>query len=166
MLVLVVIIGYYAWLFIDSGSVDKQIAETNTKLNTERQNALAEKNRSELMVRQQQLKTLSGLVGSHIYWSQLFQPLADSTLKLASYKSLKANLNGELNLDVTVPTLEDLDKYMQIFNLPEFNQNFSNISIGGFTQTKGKDSTSVQFQVKMKYDPKLIKYKDPNANAG
>jgi hypothetical protein len=166
LIILVGIIGYYGWLFFQAKSLDSQIAETNVKINSEQQSGLTEKNRNELMTRQQQLKSLNGLVASHSYWSQLFKPLADATLKNASYSNLQVSLDGGLSLSVAVPTLEDLDKYMQIFDLPQFNQNFSNVIIGGFTKVDSKNSTGVQFQAKMKFDPKLIQYKDPNNNAG
>lgn len=160
--VLPLLFVYYGWLFIDSKSTDNKIAAAQTKINNDRATALAAKNRSELLTRQLQLKSLGGLIGSHIYWSQLFQPLAASTLKLSSYSTLRVGSGDDLTLSATVPSLSDLDKYMQIFDLPQFNQNFSDVRIGGFSKAQDKNSTSIKFEVRMKYDPKIIEYKSTN----
>ncbi len=165
LIVLVLLLGFYGWLFFSSKSIDSKIAAAQIQINNDNQAALAPKGRDELLTRQQQLQSLSALIASHVYWSQLFKPLAAATLKNASYSSLTVGTGKDLTLNVTVPTLEDMDKYMQIFNLPEFNQNFSNVRIGGFSKVQGKNSTSIGFQVKMQYDPKIIQYQPPSNNA-
>ena len=159
LVVLSLLIIYYLWLFFSSKSIDSQTAKATAKINADTQSALNMKNRDEVLTRQQQVKSLAGLISSHVYWSQLFPELARVTLKTASYSSLKVGLNNDLGLTVTVPSLADLDKYMQIFNLASFNQNFSEIRIGGFNKIQGVNSNSVQFQVLMKYSPGLIQYK-------
>jgi len=162
---LILLFAYYGLLFFESKGIDTKMAAVEIQMNNDNQAALSPKGKDELLTRQQQLQSLSGLIGSHIYWSQLFKPLADATLKNASYSSLTTGVGNDLILSVTVPTLEDLDKYMQIFNLPEFDQNFSNVRIGGFSKAQGKNSTYVRFEVKMQYDPKIIQYKAPSNNA-
>lgn len=166
MAVLVSLLAYYGWLFFESKSIDSKKAAAETQINNDNQTAAASKGRGELLTRQQQLQSLNGLITSHIYWSQLFKPLAEATLKNASYSSLTVGTNNSLTLNVTVPSLEDLDKYMQIFNLPEFAQNFSNVRIGGFTKVQNKNSTSIQFEVQLQYDSKIIKYQPQGNNAG
>ncbi len=164
--VLVLLVAYYGWLFIESKSIDNKTVAAEAQINTDNQSALDAKGRDELLTRQQQLQTLSGLIGPHTYWSQLFKPLADATLKNANYSSLTVGKDNGLVLNVTVPTLEDLDKYMQIFNLPGFDQNFSDVRIGGFSKVQDKNSTSVKFEVQMQFDPKIIQYQPQSNNAG
>jgi hypothetical protein len=166
LVVLVLLLSYYGWLFFESKSIDNKIAAAQTQIQSDSQTALADKGRGELLTRQQQLQSLSGLIAAHIYWSQLFKPLADATLKNASYSSLTVGTDNDLTLSVTVPTLQDMDKFMQVFNLPEFDQNFSDIRIGGFTKSQDKNSTSIKFEVKMQYNPKIIQYQSPSNNAG
>jgi hypothetical protein len=167
LVILALLLCYYGWLFSESKSMDNKIAAAETKINNDNQTMAAPSSgKDELLTRQQQLQILSGLISGHVYWSQIFKPLADATLKNASYSSLAVGAGQDLTLSVTVPTLEDLDKYMQIFNLPEFNQNFSNVDIGGFSKVQGKNTTSIQFQVKMQYDPKIIQYQAPSNNGG
>lgn len=164
--ILASLLGYYGWLFFDSKNIDKKTADAQAQINSDNQASISDKGRDELFTRQQQLEGLSGLVASHIYWSQFFKPLADVTLKNASYSSLTVGAGNDLTLSVTVPTLQDMDKYMQVFNLPEFNQNFSNVRISGFSKIQDKNSSSIRFDVKMQYNPKIIEYIFPSTNAG
>lgn len=166
LIVLVLLVVYYGWLFIESKSIDNKMVAAEAQINTDNQSALGATGRDELLTRQQQLQTLSDLIGPHTYWSQLFKPLADATLKNATYSSLTVGKDNEVVLSVTVPTLEDLDKYMQIFNLSRFDQNFSDVRIGGFSKVQDKNSTSVKFEVQMQFDPKIIQYQTQSNNAG
>jgi hypothetical protein len=164
--ILILVFAYYGWLFFQSKSIDGKVLAATTQTNNDSQAALDLKGRDELFTRQQQLQILSGLITAHVYWSQLFSPLADATLKNASYSSLTVGKDTDLNLNVTVPTLEDLYKYTQIFNLPQFNQNFSDVRIGGFTKVQNKNSASIKFDVRIKYNPKIIQHQTPSNNAG
>lgn len=160
-LVLAALIGYYVWLFIDLNNVNKQIAQAQDKTNNDRQVVSSITNRSELYTRQLQLKNLQGLISKHVYWSQLLPEIARVTLKSASYKNLNVSDKGDLLLNVSVPTLIDLAKYMEIFDIADYNKNFDNIRVGGFSQVQDKGVTSIQFQVSMKFNPQIIQYQEP-----
>lgn len=161
----VLLVGYYAWLFIDYSFIGSQIQKAQVQYNSDLQTALAMPQRSELITRQQQLKSFSDLLNSHQYWSQLLPALAAVTLKSASYSDLKVDNTGRVTIQVSVPTLDDLDKYLQVFDLPAVSKNFSNVAIGAYHKEQGKNSTSIQFQVMMDYNPALIQYaaQDPSA---
>lgn len=163
LVVLGALVIYYAWLFFDSKSIDNKTSQVQVQIASDEQKVTSIQGRDELLVRQLQIKNLQALIGAHVYWSQLFPELARVTLKTASYTTLKVGLSDDLTLGVTVPSLADLDKYMQIFDLSQFNQNFSDIRINGFTKVQGTSSTAVQFQVSMTYNPSLIRY---NAQSG
>jgi hypothetical protein len=166
LVVLVVLVVYDGWLFFQSKSIDGKISSVQTQIAGQTQQALDLTGRGELLTRQQQLKNLNTLVAAHVYWSQMFKPLADATLNTASYSNLQVGIGTNLILSAAVPSLTDLDKYMQVFNLPQFNQNFSDIRISGFTIAQGKNSSSVKFNVQMKYNPSLIQYHSSNSNGG
>ena len=166
LLVLISLIGYYSWLFFQSKSIDKKTAAAEAQASKDSQTALTLTGSSELFIRQQQIQNLNKLIAAHIYWSQLFQPLAAATLKNASYDSLAVSTGSDLTLSVTVPTLVDLDKYIQIFNLPQFYKNFSDVRIGEYNKVQDKNSTSIKFQVQMQFNPKIIQYQSTSNNAG
>lgn len=161
---LLLLLIYYAWLLFDSSHVDSQIVQEQAKVNAAKQQALAMQDRNELLTRQQQIQSLQGLIGAHVYWSQLFPELARVTLKTASYSSIRAGEADQISLDVTVPSLADLDKYMQIFNYPQFNQNFNEIRISGYSKVQSQSATSVQFEVTMQYNPALLRYQPTPGN--
>jgi hypothetical protein len=163
LVILAALVIYYAWLFFDSKSIDGKITQAQAQIASDQQKVTSIQGRDELLTRQLQIKNLQALIAAHVYWSQLFPELARVTLKTASYTTLKVGLSDDLTLGVTVPSLSDLDKYMQIFDLSQFNQNFSDIRINGFNKVQGVSSTAVQFQVSMTYNPSLIQY---NAQSG
>lgn len=156
---------YYGWLVFSSYSIDRQLADLRVKMNDESQTALSNPRRNELLTRQLQLKDLNSLVAGHLYWSQIFPVLAKVTLKKASYDSVTINPQANtLSLSAQVPTLADLDKYMQVFNFPQFNKYFSNVRISGFTLVQGMAGSAVKFNVNMNYDPNLVQYQPSGGN--
>ena len=155
---LVLLAAYYGWLFWQSGQIDKQITNTQSAVASKNSEVYGMKDRDQALTRQQQVQALNSLIGSHIYWSQLFPVLASSTLKSAYYKSLKVDPQGSIELQVSLPSLEDLDKYMQVFDQPEYNKYFSNLRVSSFSQVQGKGQTSIDFSVKFDFNPGIIKY--------
>jgi hypothetical protein len=150
---------YYGWLVFYASSLNGKMADLQQKMNTESQASLNNPRRNELLARQLQLKDLNSLVAGHLYWSQIFPVLAKVTLKKAAYDNIVINpQTSTITLSARVPTLEDLDKYMQVFNLPEFNQYFSNVRISGFTQVQTSTGSMVTFDVSMDYNPDLVQY--------
>ncbi len=158
--VLLVILAYYGWLFFTLKSADSVIVSTREKINNDQQAALNSQDRNELLTRQLQLRTLGDVQGQHFYWSQLLPALAQTTLKTASYSNFTAGSDGEIILTATVPTLTDLDEYLQVFNLPQFYKNFSEVNISGYHQVQGQNvaGNAITFEVKMHYNPSLIQY--------
>ena len=164
-IVLVGLIVYYGYLYFQSKATDSKIAYVQIQISQETQQALANPKREELITRQEQLKNLSTLISGHVYWSQILPALASSTLTSASYSNLQINSDGTLALSASVPSLRDLDTYLQVFDLPQVNKYFSNVKISSFSTVQKLNASSVQFQVTMNYNPSLIQYIPPaNAN--
>ncbi len=155
---LLAVLVYYVWLFVKARSAENEIRNLGQKIVQARSDVAAEEGRDKLLTRQAQLKELENLVSGHVYWSKLLPALSEATLKTASYSSLQILDDGDITLDVTVPTLVDLDKFLQVFDLPEFNKNFSNVRIGAFHKVPSEDKIVFNFEVRMKYNPKLIEY--------
>ncbi len=161
--VLASLVGYYIWQFFNFRNLENQVQDVRKKINLDLKSGSDIQNQKEIFTRQAQLKSLADLVSKHVYWSQLMPEVARVTLKTAGYKSLTMGSSGELTINVIVPSLADLDKYMQVFDLPDYNQNFSNIRIGSFSKIQGVTSNSIQFQAKMDFNQEVIEYHDKNA---
>jgi hypothetical protein len=165
--VLILLIAYYAWLYITFNSVKTEISKTQTTINSEIQESLGSQDRNELLTRQLQLLSLQTILQNHVYWSQLFPVLAQDTFKTATYSSFTAETtDNTITLQASVPTLNDLDSYTQVFDLPQYYQNFSNVFISGFNQNQDQlqSVNGVSFNVKMQFNPSLIQYKSSSSN--
>lgn len=159
LVVFIALVAYYAWLFVDSKRISSQIVVIQNQIIEEKKLGLNMERRDEVLVRQQQLQGVNEAVANHLYWTKLLPELARVTLKTASYSNINVNTDGMLSMTVKVPTISDLDKYLQVFDLPAFNKNFSDIRIGGYYKVQGEDSSSfINFDVMMKYNPEIIQY--------
>ncbi len=155
-----ILVVYYGYLFIKTRSVASSTIELEQKMEQERQEIAKIPNRDELFVRQQQLKELKSLIGAHPYWSNLLPALAEATLKSSNFLTFRALADGTLSLSVTVPSIVDLDKFLQIFDIPKFNENFFDIKIGSIGRTQVGDTLQTTFDVRMRYNPVLLQYSD------
>jgi len=161
LVVLVALVIWYGWLFIELKTAQGQITKAVNQTNSDTQTALTMKDRDQLLTRQQQLQSQKSLISGHTYWSQFFAQLAKVTLKTASYNNLQAAASGDLALSVTVPDLASMDKYMQVFDVPKFNEYFSNLQIDSFNKAQGKVFSTIKFSAKLNFDPKIIQYQAP-----
>lgn len=157
--VLVLVVIYYGWLFWKSGQNVKQATDLQDKMASERSTALGLQQRNEVLTRQNQLQQYGNLEAKHVYWSNLLPALASSTLQSATYNSLKASPDGTITLDVIVPNLQELDKYLQVFDLPLYDQNFSNVRISAYHKVESKAGSGLEFEVRFDFNPSLITYK-------
>lgn len=153
------VVAYYGFLYLEDKKTASSVAKLQTEVANAKKDALNRPERYELLTRQGQLKEMASLSGNYEYFTKLFKPLADNTLKRAKYTAIKATNDGEVTLSASVPTLEDLDKYFQLFNTTSFSTNFSNVKVGGFYKVKEKDFEQYTFEIKMNFDPGLIKAK-------
>jgi cell division protein FtsL len=158
-LVVVVIIGYYGWLYLQINSINKSIAQEQKDFSEAGQQVNAITSRNEIYTRQAQLQQLNSLIGKHLYWSNIFPVLAEVTLKKASYSSIKITKDGTLTLSVTVPDLDSVDKFIQVFDQPEFYKNFSNLKLGAFHQI-GNNQPGFQFEAVLDFSQSILKYQD------
>ncbi len=158
--VFVGIVVYWGWLWYSNYSLGNKIMAAEQTISEQKSEVAKDNGRQELLLRQQQLKELEKLLDSHLYWSQLMPELARVTLKNASYASIKGLSDGNLTLSVVVPSTEDLDKFLQVFDeTVKFNKYFSNLRIGPINKIQSGQGLSTKFDVRMNYDPNLLKYK-------
>lgn len=162
--VFVVLIGVWGFLFIRTRMVNKLADTTQADIIAQQKKILSDERRRELLVRQGQLDSANRLLVSHEYWSRLLPELARVTVKTASYISFLAEANGQAHLKVTVPTYKDFDLYLQVFDLPEFNKVFSQVSVSSVSKFLQGDTQSVRFDVALKYNEEFLKTVDAGAS--
>lgn len=156
-LVFVVILLYWGYLYVRVKLTVSKVAAAQADIIRIQKETLADKNRRELLVRQGQLSTLDKLLKDQQYWSKFLPELARVTLKSASYLSFSAGKDGIARMSVTVPSYKEFDEFLQVFDLPQFNSKFSDITVSSIGKYQQGDTQSVRFDVAMHYDVNFLK---------
>lgn len=157
------VLGYYGYLFFQVTRVEKSIAALQQEVSTEKAQMAAIEGLDELSVRQGQLKEFSSLLDKHYYWSSFFPYLASSTLASTTYTSIRTLSDNSISLTLTVPSISELDRYLQIFNRKEINSYFQNVRIGGINRSFDNSSLSMKVDVRFDFNPELLKYREQYA---
>lgn len=156
-LLFIVVVAYWAYIFVRARLVTQDIAQAQEQIIQTQKEILANQNRRELLVRQGQLKTADALIADYQYWSKLLPELARVTLRGASYISFSADRTGTARLSVTVPSYEAFDQFLQVFDLPPFDEPFSQITVSSVGKYQQGDTQSVRFDVTLKYNQNFLK---------
>lgn len=159
-LVFIGVVGYYGWMFVRLGQIEKNIVTKQQDITNVKNEVTTIKNRGELYTRQAQLKSLDTLIEKHSYWSNIFPALAKSTFKKAAYSTMSLTNDGNVTISVVVPTLEDVDKFMQVFDQPEVMDNFSSLRVGSFHKAQDEDRVVYRFDVRFQFNPAVLQYKN------
>ncbi len=158
-LLLLVIVAaiVYGLLFFFNWRSNSKLETTNKEVQKLESEALSNKDRNELVTRQEQLTHLEKLVDDHVYWSYLLPELSRVTLKSAKYTRIEADKQGKLNLTVSLPSYSDMDKYLQIFDLPEYNQQFSNVRVVGIDTEQEESALLTSLQLQLTFNKAYLK---------
>jgi len=150
------VVVYYVFLFFQMKTLAAETVKLQAEVQKSKIEARGTLSRDELLTRQSQLQDLDKLIKHHLYWSQLLPALAHVTLTSASYSSVEAFNEGKANLTVVVPNLDELDKFLQVFNNPKFNKNFYNLRIGAFHKIQNGNATAITFEVNLNFNTALL----------
>lgn len=159
MLVLILVVVGFGLLKFLTWQDGKNITTTQAQVASAQTDALNNKDRKELITRQGQSKELDSLVQNHMYWSYMLPELAKVTLKSAQYTEIDVDDQGKLLVTVTLPSYDDLEKYMQVFDLPEYNQQFSNVKIDSISKQQINDTVQMVVRLELTFDPDFLKGK-------
>ncbi len=158
LVVVLAMAGYYGWQFIKVGQISREIFAAQASINQAAADAGQVPNREEVYARQAQLQAFNSIVGNHLYWSGLLPALANITLKDAVYSNLQATKDGSITVSVEVPDLDSIDKFLQVFDLPEFVQNFNNLKLGAFHKQQSGNQTAYGFDAQFNFNQSLLRY--------
>ncbi len=156
-LVLVLSLLTYGYLFYSGYSLENKIAESQRKISDYQSELQDNEKRDELIARQGQLKSVNQLIEKHMYWSVLLPELARVTLNSAQYTNIETDVEGEIDLTVIVPSYADAEKYLQVFDLPEYNDNFSNVKVVSLTKTEQDNLLQTTMRLNLILDPDFLK---------
>lgn len=148
---------YYAYLFFNAWGLNKDLTESQAAIDSYQTQINQTSNRQELVTRQGQLEEANNLLAEHLSWSYLLPELARVTVQSARYTNIDAREDGELGVTVTVPNYQEADKYLQVFNLPQFNSSFSNVTVVSLLKTQEENVTETTMRLKLNFDKALLK---------
>lgn len=154
---LIIVIGFYVFLLIAQWSVNKKITQANQALQQVQNDVINNKSRAEVIARQGQVKAANDIIANHSYWSRLLPELARVSLSSASYSSIEADEAGKLSLVVKVSSYSDLDKFMQIFDLPEYNKYFSKVRLSSVSKVQEEASIILSAVLELTFDQSFLK---------
>ncbi len=152
-LVVLVYVALLIFGWVTSRSID-QAKETVAKYQADFKN---NKDREEVITRQGQLKNANQLIAGHRYWSPVLPELARVTLTSATYSSITVDVKDGLDLTVNTPSYEEAEKYLQVFDLPEYNKQFSNVKLLTLTKSEGNNKIQTTMRLHLTVNPSLYK---------
>ncbi len=153
----IALVAYYAWIYVRTNRANAEALSLSNEIAASQADVANIKRSDELFVRQNQLKELSTIINNHLYWANLLPELARVTLNSASFTRLNAQSSGLLTMQVSVPNYQELDKFIQVFDLPEFNKNFSDLRITSMTEVQTAAGMNVTCGIELKFNPNLLK---------
>jgi hypothetical protein len=156
------VLGYYGFLYAQVSKINKQIMSVREVIAKEESKLSQLERRDELALRQSQLKEMEKIINSHVYWTTLLPELAKITLKpdKGYFTAVKILADGNVNVSLRSSSLEDIDKFLQAFDLPEVYKNFRNVSISSINRELVDESIERSLEVSFQYNPDLLKYND------
>lgn len=156
-LIFVLTLALYGYLFYSDWSGGKAITEHQAVIAEVQSSLENNQKRSELLVRQGQVKSANDILAKHLFWSGLLPELARVSLVSAEYSLIETTAEGDLNLTVTVPTYSDAEKYLQVFDLPEYNKYFSNVRVLSLTRAQQDEILQTTMRLQLTLNPDLLK---------
>lgn len=160
--VLVLVILAYGFLYFQENSRQNKINEVREKTAAAQKQLADSADRKEVITRQGQLNALNPLLENHVYWSGLLPELARISLRQSRYVNIDSAGNGSMVLNVEMPSYADLDKFLQVFDLPEYNREFSNVRVLSINKEISESGLiAYAMRVQLSFRPDFIKNPNP-----
>lgn len=157
--VLILLMLFFIYIFFSNRSVDSKIESTSAQIQKD-QNEIAENSdRQRLLTRQAQLKEAKVIITNHVFWSRFFGDLAKSTLQNARFGSFASEADGTVTASVIVPDYATLDKFLQVFDLPAYNGNFSDVKIVSIAKAANSETNELDARIRFRYNTESLKNK-------
>jgi cell division protein FtsB len=155
--VLIFMLVYWGYTLFMSRRTASRIKETTAQIEKDQQDILKNTKRDELLTRQVQLQEAEKIIHNHVYWSRFFKDIAKSTLRTSSYGGFTVDPGGVITVSVNVPDYQTLDQYLQVFDLPAYNTNISDIKIVSVSKVEKEGSQTLDARLRFNYNKQSLK---------
>ena len=165
-LVFLAAVGYYGYLFYQVKSTTSQILNVQNDIKKKQDEIRKFEQRDEILTRQGQVKELKELYRTQPVWSRFLPELARFTLRSATFLSINAQaVDGKVNFAAQVPGYAELDKFLGVFDLPEYNRCIADLKLNSISKVQAEDTFETKFDVTLKVAPTLFASKQDTDNA-
>lgn len=131
----------------DSGQqLSKEIDEAKREI------ALAQKESQEILDFQQKLDLAKNILDNHIYWTNFFKFLENSTISGVYYENFSGSTDGDYVLSANAPDFQVLAEQIKLMRKQEGVISVS--SNGG--SAVGRENPRIAFSLRLKINPKLF----------
>jgi len=156
-LILILFIAYYGFLLFRGRQLAKDITSTQAKIVESEAKIRNNSEKNEVFTRQAQIADLKTLLATHLNWSRVVPELARVTLRSASYTDFLAESGNNIVMTVEVPNYVELDKFLQVFDLPQYSQNISHVKIRSIAKIQQEDSLKLRAKIEFTYNEDSLK---------
>lgn len=153
----ILVVVSYLVLLVYNLIIDKNINQAKATVAQYQSQFNDNKKREELITRQGQLKNVNQLLSAHRYWSPLLPELARVTLTSAKYTSITVDSKGGLELTVSTPSYSEAEKFLQVFDLPQYNKEFSNVKVMALTKSQDGNLLQTTMRLHLTLNPDIFK---------
>ncbi len=155
-LVFVLMLAAWGFLYLRIRMNTSKASEVETNIQKIQDEIIAMPAWRQVVTRQGQVRAAEGLLDNQQLWSRLLPELARVTLQGASYLSFSADARGTARMSVSVPSYTDFDKFLQVFDLPQFNNHFSQVTVSSVEKYQQGDNQLIRFDVTVAYDKAFL----------
>ncbi|MEZ4180649.1 MAG: hypothetical protein R3B41_04045 [Candidatus Doudnabacteria bacterium] len=158
-LLAIAVFAYYGYLFLSSIATRNNLVKAQTKVDDYTEQINQNTSRQELLTRQGQLNSVNLVLSKHLLWSELLPELARVTVRSAKYTNISVDQPGTVQLSIEFPNYAEADKYLQVFNLPQYNKYFSNVRVASMVKSQSESGSYIAMLLDLTYDESLLKPK-------
>lgn len=152
---LVLVIGFYVYLFIAQSQVNKKITAEEGKNQQITADIKQIPKYQEFLATQTKIKNIKTILDNHLAWSKFIQAFTNATLNTASYKKFVAKNDGTATINGSVPDFKNLDKLIDGFQLPEFDF-IKEVKLTNVSLTETDASSAIDFNLNVIFNKNLL----------
>lgn len=147
----------YGFLAFDESRRGSEIDSIRAEIQSIEAQVTSSTELREILVRQGQVKGFQKVATDYSYWSRLLPELARVTLKTGGYASVNVDSDYQLRLGLVLPDFADFDKYLQVFDNPQFNKNLYNVRVVAASKYQSDQTKGVKVELEISVKPDLLR---------
>lgn len=154
-ILLIVVIGFYVYLFVAQSQVNKQITVEQEKNQQITEEIKKIPKYQEFLATQTKIKNIKTILDNHLAWSKFIQAFSNATLNTATYKKFVAKNDGTATINGSVPDFKNLDKLIDGFQLPEFDF-IKEVKLTNVSLAETDSTSAIDFNLNVIFNKNLL----------